>query len=641
MGNHKKSLASRNAGEPINGTSDCELQERLEAAMEEVAEAIAKGQTYDRQSLLEKYADVAVELDECLVSFEFVQTVAPQLATSDGDNSSAGSTPMSSLPHRLDLGDFRIVRELGRGGMGVVYEAEQTSLGRRVALKVLPYAAFLDPVRLQRFKQEAQAAAALRHSNIVHVNCVGIERGVHYYAMDLIDGKSLADVITEIVDAQKNRPVRQSQDTEAIAQLSTLYSSDRKSYCDSIASLGILIADALQYAHDRGIVHRDIKPSNLILDALGNPWITDFGLAQIQDDRGLTITGDILGTLRYMSPEQAEGKKLLDHRTDIYSLGITLYELLTLRQAVDATDRKQLLRQLEEFRPSAPRAIDRQIPKDLETILLKAMSADPANRYDSAKDLSCDLRRYQDDKPILARRVSHFHHAVRWVRRNRVVAGLVAMVSLLIVALAIGGPIYAIRYARLAQTASNALSREVDLRNAQIRFLSQTLLSTNRGLENVPGVDELHEKLLIDTISQYDRLLSNYGENSFVKFEVASGFTELAHIHSHRFLDHKVTLQLFRRAIEIMDDLLQNSEDKLEYRVALAKSLVLAADQTHDPKLAKRALDVTEQLILEEPNERHRYLRAGALMASGWILDLHSLKLPKQTIDKLSERVAI
>ena len=264
--------------------------------------------------------------------------------------------PVSGIdPALAELGDYRLVRELGRGGMGIVYEAEQVSLGRRVALKVLPFAAALDPPQLRRFQTEAHAAAQLHHTNIVPVFSVGCERGVHYYAMQFIDGRTLAQVI---LDQQRAEPPGHEPSWPHSGPSALGTTGDRARF-RLVAELGIQAAEALDHAHRLGIVHRDIKPANLLLDVRGNLWITDFGLARLQDEAGLTMTGDLLGTLRYMSPEQALAHRgTVDHRTDIYSLGVTLYELLTLRPAWRRTDRQELLRRIAQEEPIAPRRLD-------------------------------------------------------------------------------------------------------------------------------------------------------------------------------------------------------------------------------------------------------------------------------------------
>jgi serine/threonine protein kinase len=325
------------------------------------------------------------------------------------------------------LGDFRILREIGRGGMGVVYEAEQISLGRRVALKMLPFAAALDPKQLQRFKNEAQAAAQLHHTNIVPVFGVGCERGVHYFAMQFIDGQTLAALIQELRQGSglhTNGASRQSRSLSAVGQdllagraaptqlplaegpptgpythalheaalpraattppaaaaVSTERSIKGAAYFRSVAHLGVQAAEALEHAHQLGVVHRDIKPANLLLDGSGNLWITDFGLAHCQSQAGLTLSGDLLGTLRYMSPEQALAKRLLiDHRTDVYSLGVTLYELLTLEPAFPGRDREEVLRQITLEEPRPPRRLNKAIPPELEIIVRKAMEKNQPN----------------------------------------------------------------------------------------------------------------------------------------------------------------------------------------------------------------------------------------------------------------------
>jgi WD40 repeat protein/serine/threonine protein kinase len=389
------------------------------------------------------------------------------------------------------LGDFRLLREVGRGGMGVVYEAEQISLGRRVAVKVLPLAAALDPRQLRRFQLEAQAAAFLHHAHIVPVHAVGCERGVHYYAMQFIDGRTLAEVIGELRRAAglDSRPVDPAPvdrlafrlaDELTSGHLATTASvpgsgSDRSSspedsrpapgdpadstqrpgsaaedttepgagplcsnrnraYFRGIAALGRQAAEALEYAHQQGVVHRDIKPANLMLDGRGHLWITDFGLARFGDDAGLTMTGDVLGTLRYMSPEQARARRaVIDQRTDVYSLGVTLYEVLTLCPAFDGRDRGELLRRIAEEEPRPMRRLNPAVPRDLETIVRKAMEKDPAGRYATAGELAADLCRFLESRPITARRTSAAERARRWCQRNPVVAALVVGIALALV----------------------------------------------------------------------------------------------------------------------------------------------------------------------------------------------------------------
>jgi tetratricopeptide (TPR) repeat protein len=351
------------------------------------------------------------------------------------------------------LGDFRIVREVGKGGMGIVYEAEQISLRRRVALKVLPFAATMDPRHLQRFHNEAQAAASLHHTNIVPVYFIGCEREVHFYAMQLINGQPLSEVIRKLQHTEKQASTVRREAAIAsrssgaepastlspAAELTPLTDNGRRprDYFRKVAELGIQAAEALDQAHQLGIVHRDIKPGNLLLDNHGKLWVTDFGLAHMQHgEASLTMTGQAVGTPRYMSPEQASAKRVgIDHRTDVYSLGVTLYELLTLRPAFASEDRQELLRQIAFEDPIPPRRLNREIAPELETIVLKAMDKDPMNRYATAKGLADDLRCFLEDSPIQARRPSSLQRLRRLARRHR--AATIAIAACLLVSLTV------------------------------------------------------------------------------------------------------------------------------------------------------------------------------------------------------------
>jgi WD40 repeat protein/serine/threonine protein kinase len=350
------------------------------------------------------------------------------------------------------LGDYRLLRPVGRGGMGVVYEAEQHSLGRRVALKVLPFAATLDPRQLQRFRTEAQAAGQLEHPNVVPVYAVGCERGVHYYAMRFIDGRSLATLVGElrheaglnVHDAAEDEPTGPATSPAPVAPSTaavrwTEHATNQRAFFRAMARLALQAAQALEHAHQLGVVHRDIKPANLLLDERGNLWITDFGLAYIKSDARLTLTGDLVGTLRYMSPEQALAQRSrIDHRTDVYSLGATLYELLTLQPAFTGRDREELLRQIAFSEPRLPRQINRAIPVELETIVLKALAKNPAERYATAAGLAEDLERFLADRPIRARRATLAERAWRCCRRNPALAAVSGLAAVALAALAIG-----------------------------------------------------------------------------------------------------------------------------------------------------------------------------------------------------------
>ena len=338
------------------------------------------------------------------------------------------------------LGDFRVEKEIGRGGMGIVYEAHQLSMGRRVALKILPFAGLAGDKPLKRFQNEVRAAALLDHSNVVSVFAFGEQRGIHYYAMQLVEGQSLATRLHQWRTSsvpRSSHPARKRDrlDSARAKQESTVCNAATSTHADhfrkllsqasrsdfyrQVADLGKHAASALQHAHDQGVVHRDIKPANLLLDLEGQIRITDFGLANIESDVNLTATGELVGTLRYMSPEQAIGPRAAqDYRSDIYSLGATLYEMLTLQPVIVGEDRADLLEQLRNDEPTPPRQLDPEIPTDLETILLKSLEKNPADRYQSAQEMADDLQRFLTGHTIQAARPTRTERLAKWARRN-------------------------------------------------------------------------------------------------------------------------------------------------------------------------------------------------------------------------------
>jgi WD40 repeat protein/serine/threonine protein kinase len=441
--------------QPANGTASRDLDSALASLVEQLTLLLKQDDQAGVQRLLEDHPDHAAELRSMLPTLQvLVELQGP------------GARQVTvAAPVTPPLGDFRLLREVGRGGMGVVYEAEQLSLSRRVAVKVLPFAAVLDPRCLQRFKNEALAAAQLDHPNIVEVFGVGCDRCIHFYAMRFVDGQTLAAIIDGLQRelSALGHPVKVSlelnaecsndrssssaaRETVQLAALSTLRAQRPQEYFRRIADFGMQIADALDHAHQAGIVHRDVKPSNLMLDHQGKVWITDFGLAHMESEQNLTLSGDLLGTLRYMSPEQADGAAdIVDRRSDVYSLGVTLYELLTLQPAFSGRDSKALLRQIVTADPVPPRRLNHAIPLDLETIILKSIAKSPADRYRSARELADDFRRFVARQPIQARPLGRIGRTWRWYKRSPVVAGLLTAVVLLALVAATTGMMFGLR----------------------------------------------------------------------------------------------------------------------------------------------------------------------------------------------------
>ena len=354
---------------------------QLVRILDQYLEDLKAGQAPSRAQLIEQYPQLATQLEACMAGLEFLHAAE------------------SPHPGRLQtLGDFRIIREVGRGGMGAVFEADQMSLGRRVALKILRFGAVSDPEAIERFRREAETVAKLHHTNIVPIFAVGSERGVNYYAMQFIEGQSLAEVF-----AKRGGSLPPER----------------------VADWGLQAAEALTHAHQRGVIHRDVKPSNLILDNEQRLWLTDFGLARRLDDVTLSLTGALLGTPRYMSPEQATAAhKHVDHRSDLFSLGATLYELLAGQPAFAGQTPHEVIQHILECKPTPIRELAPGVPRDLETIVYKCMAKDRGERYESASELAGDLRAFLDGRPIRARRASRIELAARWLRHSSAASNL-------------------------------------------------------------------------------------------------------------------------------------------------------------------------------------------------------------------------
>ena len=648
---------------------------------------------------------------------EDIRELFPTIATMEqmkrrGDSAGPENAAMDTKPPER-LGDFRILREVGRGGMGIVYEAEQASLKRHVAVKILSASALVRPTQLQRFRREAQTAANLHHTNIVPVFGVGQHSGFHYIVMQLIRGIGLDELLgshaqTNVVDASQSgddsvtgedprtsqevqnlvrtlidekfeesgesghssdeqddggrsrgRPdasaagerdleaftiterVRLEEDThvhatgEATRRAASLFPlcsgpwRSGREYWQSIAAIIQQAADALEYAHAQGTLHRDIKPGNLLIDAHGVVWITDFGLAKTIEDDKLSRTGDVVGTLRYMAPEQLEGQ--VDARSDIYGLGLTLYELATLQPAYDPAG-SNLYRKVTQTAPQRPRKVNARIPRDLETIVLKATARDPGDRYQSAGELATDLRCFLEDRPIQARRANLAERLWRWTRRSPLVASLTfTTAALLVLVAAVATTGY------FEQKAANdeilAKNSEILVKNREIRDKSREIREANtrvtRALKNerealtnernqheqaekvlglalevldkiygqfspkqhdplvalVQGATDTEggadlsssaslspgtAQLLENMLTFYDRLAEESGHNRRLRLKAARANSRVGDIHQHLGESQKAA-KAYLRAVEIYRDLEKTGDD---VTVALEKARI-------------------------------------------------------------------
>lgn len=370
-------------------------QERLDRILSDWLRARAEGKEPPRGDVLARHPDLA---DGLRARFD-----ALDVFEGGGED----------VPIPRSIGKYRILRELGRGAMGIVYEAEHTDLGRRVALKLLSPVVATDEAAVARFAREAQAAGRLEHKNIAAVHDFGRDKGFTFYTMELIEGTSLHDRIVE----QRARPTR---GPEMFSWLARLFAD---------------VAHGLQFAHAMDVVHRDIKPSNILIAPDDTPKIVDFGLARVGGTaQTLTSPGEVLGTLAYMSPEQAMAvREDIDARTDVYSLGAALYEALTLQPPMEGEDPVALISRIITEEPPRPRKVRADIPRDLETITIRAMAKERVRRYQTAHAFAEDLERFLRNEPIKAKPPGPVTRAHLWLARNptRATAVLLAVVLFL------------------------------------------------------------------------------------------------------------------------------------------------------------------------------------------------------------------
>jgi serine/threonine protein kinase len=620
-------------------------EERLQEVLLAYMEADPLGRAPGRQALLAAHPDLRQELEEFFTSHDAIERLAAPLRAAARDE------PAPAAPEGEaglgQLGDFRLLREVGRGGMGVVYEAEQISLRRRVALKVLPFATALDPRRLRRFQNEALAAANLRHENIVPVYAVGQERGVHYYAMQFIEGQSLAALIAELRRQKAARGSRPGPEpagdrTRAVATTRPEFRgavpggvSDfglgGADFPRWVAGLGRQAAVALEHAHQAGIVHRDVKPANLLLDARGQLWIADFGLAQVGDHAGVTRTGEMLGTLRYASPEQAGARRgLVDHRSDVYSLGATLYELLTLKPLFEGAGANELLRQIADEEPRRPRLVEPSIPVELETVVLKALGKEPADRYATAQELADDLQRFVENRPIRARRPTLAERLRKWARRHP----SLVVAAVLVLALWSAGSFVATALVLNEQQKAEAAYRAERHRaeEAEERFklaqraVNEMIQVSEKELANRPGMEGVRSRLLKSALGYYQELIAQRGDDPVAQAglrDTKEGVEKvLADLAALRGAGQRVLLS----QPAVLDDLGLDAVQRLKIKELTARLQKQQMDAWHE--FAKLAPGERGRRILKQA--RANEAAVAAILTAAQLRRLHEIALQMQ-----------
>jgi eukaryotic-like serine/threonine-protein kinase len=673
----------------------------LEMLAAEFMERQRRGELPTVAEYAAQHPELAAEIEEVFPTIAVMEQLKVHKEQESGVRVSLGGVRLERL------GDFRILGEIGRGGMGIVYEAFQESLGRHVAVKVLPRQMLLDPHQLRRFEREAQTAARLHHTNIVPVFGVGEHEGFHYIVMQLIGGAGLDDVLARLrqvggrtaANSGSGRPavagnetsgasvretaeLRPSREGSEVARLARALAEGRfgqpqefdtanadgsdgclgpkylglaagrpplpgaaateefsfdtdtkvngtrqalppnsadartddeplqfgSSHWRSIARIGQQVAEALEYAHAHHTLHRDIKPANILLDMQGVAWITDFGLAKAMEHDNVTQTGAMVGTLRYMAPEQFSGKA--DARSDIYGLGLTLYELLTLHAAFEDKSRSGLIARITHGEPPAPRKLNAAIPRDLETIVLKAMAREPRDRYQSARELARDLECFLEDRPIQARRTSGAERLWRWSRRNRAVASLLACSVVLLVAVAV---VSSVAYARTAwananekmqRTKAEETSRlAVEALDSIFRQfapdrtapVSASLRVSDAGdpiaVPAQPVLSKEAAALLENMLKFYDQLAEQGGDGALLHRKVAEANRRVGDIRQ-RLGQYTKSNDAYWRAIQIYTQLAESSASAQDFRTEIARihnELGNVYFSMNDPDSARKA----------------------------------------------------
>src|SRR3954468_1705701 len=563
-------------------------QERLARILDEYLVGIERGLPLTPEELLSRYPDDAAQLRGYLSGLQLF-------------HDAAGVTPGRvqrsligvGLPRPMQtIGDYQLIREIGRGGMGVVYEAIQHSLRRRVALKILPFSIANDAKQLSRFKNEAQAAAQVQHPNIVPVYSVGEENGIHYYVMQLIDGQALTSLLdglrsgtreaSDVTPANdrdrtlaslnglsrepRNGNIEQTPTNVSVAPMRAAETAD---HVRVIARLAKQAAEALYAAHEYGVVHRDVKPSNLLLDDHGKLWVTDFGLARCRENQGLTQTGDVLGTMRYMSPEQALGRAaMIDHRTDIYSLGITMYELATLHHPADEASNLQVYFDRKNQAPKPLRAWNHHIPRDFQTIVLKCLGEFPNERYETAKALAEDLGWFLDGHPILASPPSWLTRAGKWAKRHRPIVYAAAAVFLIAIVTTIAS-VVAISREKLAQQEHELLVTRSHMRDTHT--LLDRLAALSDQLATIPGAEGVRQKLLQDCSDLYSRFQADAAGDPALAADLAFAYSKLGSL-SEKMKKTGEAIEAHEKARDVWQQLAKREPSNADYARNLALS---------------------------------------------------------------------
>jgi tetratricopeptide (TPR) repeat protein len=562
------------------GDDGSEQIDHLDAVVEELLQRYRCGEQPDTEEFVGRFPELADRIRTLFPTLLALEQDTPANASGSGPPAARSGSELAAA-----FGSFRIVRNIGQGGMGVVYEAIQMPLGRRVALKVLLADFISRPTYRERFEREARVAARLHHTNIVPVFGFGEQGGTLFLVMQFIDGRSVADMLG---DLRSTRPADHPR---------------------AMARLAMQAAEALAYAHAQGVLHRDLKPGNLLVDTQGTLWIADFGLSKADDVDDLTATGELIGTLRYLAPERFAGRD--GPSSDIYALGATLYEMLALRPAFDGADRLTVVDQIKHG-PGRLRDLAPEVPLDLETVVHKAMAADPRCRFASAQEMADDLRRFLADLPIKARRAGPVERVRRWARRNPVAAGLVGALLLALSAGLTGTGLLWRRaeanFAESRQQYGRAEESSRDARRAVEEMLSE--MGAER-LKDLPEMETVQRALLEKATTFYEKFLSERGDDPALREEAARAYNRLGHIRQQlgRLAEAEAA---YEKALALHTTLAEEAPGEPRYRLLMTDDLNkgLARLYLSGNRFAEaeapilRARQILEPLAAEHGNDR-------------------------------------
>jgi serine/threonine-protein kinase len=604
--------------------ADPEREARLNDILAAYFDALEAGQPDDRATLLARHPDLATELTAFFEEQEHVFGLASPLrsllraelfatppARSESYAEAAGITGLPAFAPRSFDG-YELLEQIGEGGMGVVYKARQKSPNRLVALKMLRLSALASTDDLRRFRNEAESVAALDHANIVPLYEVGEHDGQPYFSMKLVEGHCLAN------------------------QLERFRAEPR-----AAALLLVELARAVHHAHQRGVLHRDLKPSNILLDAAGQPHITDFGLAKhVEADSSLTQSGALVGTPSYMAPEQASGvRDTVTTATDIYGLGAVLYTLLCGRPPFKGGTVLQTLEQVKRCEPEAPSAGNLQIDRDLENICLKCLEKEPGRRYASAQSLAEDLERWLNGMPTEARPVGRPARFLRWCQRNRLVATLMATVAGVVIFAVVGLGVSTLliwRAKQLTELEKEQTKAALARAEAQTRWARRAVNEmytevAEKWLADEPQMTEMQRHFLLQAMKFYNELTQERSTDPEVRAETGSAYRRLGVIQS-ALLETDKADQPLRASVAVFEQLFAEGGSDSQLRHELFQSYFELGDflksrgqLTEAEIVLKKAADLAAELREASPDDQVCLVqRARSLAVLGDLFRLRS-----------------